>query len=384
MADKTIQIKRSRLIVWGVVVALLGVLIGSRAHYLGYKSQDFSSLNELQATLEKKFDGNVDRTKTLDGARAGLVDTLGDPYTTYLTQQQAKELSDDLKGNLSGIGAEIGFRNNVLSVIAPIANTPAAKAGLQAKDMIIKIDGKDPSGLSLEQAVNKIRGKAGTEVTLTIVRNGGQPFDVKITRANISVPSVTYKKEGDVGIITVSRFGDDTVQKVQQAATDLTTQGATKFVLDLRNNGGGYLQAAVGVGSVFMENKVVVEERKDGKTTDKLSTTANGALVGKPLVVLINSGSASASEITAGALQDQGVAKLVGEKSFGKGSVQEILDLAGGAQLKVTVAHWFTPKGRGIDKQGIEPDVVVKMTTEDINAGKDPQLDKAKELLSQQ
>lgn len=214
------------------------------------------------------------------------------------------------------------------------------------------------------------------------MRGSAAPVDIKITRADISVPSVTWKKDGDVGVITVSRFGDDTVDKVQQAATELTGQGATKFVLDLRNNGGGYLQAAVGVSNVFMDSKVVVEERKDGKTIDKLSTGTGGVLVGKPVVVLINGGSASASEITAGALQDQGVATLVGEKSFGKGSVQEIIDLAGGAQLKVTVAHWLTPKGRGIDKTGIKPDVEVKMTTEDINASRDPQLDKAKELLA--
>jgi len=383
VADTTIQIKRSRLIIGVIIIGLIGAFIGSKAHLFGYKAQDFSSLNDLQATLERKFDGDVDRTKTLNGAKAGLVDSLGDPYTTYLTQQQAQELSDDLKGNLSGIGAEIGFRNKQLTVIAPIANTPAAKAGLQPSDTIIKIDGKDPSGLSLEEAVSRIRGKAGTDVTLTIIRNNGNPYDIKITRANITVPSVTWKKEGDVGIITVSRFGDDTVTKIQQAATELESNGATKYVLDLRNNGGGYLQAAVGVSNVFMDNKVVVEERKGGKTTDKLSTKTGGALVGKPVVVLINGGSASASEITAGALQDQGVAKLVGEKSFGKGSVQEIIDLAGGAQLKVTVAHWFTPKGRGIDKQGIKPDVEVKMTAEDINAGRDPQLDKAKELLNQ-
>lgn len=383
MPDKTIQIKRSRLLLIVILIAFISGVIGSRWNTFGFTPQDFSSLNDLQATLERKFDGTVDAQKALDGAKAGLVDSLGDPYTTYLTKKQAQELADDLKGNLSGIGAEIGFRNKQLTVIAPIADTPAAKVGLQPNDMIIKIDGKDPSGLSLEEAVSKIRGQAGTEVTLTIVRNGSQPFDVKIKRANISVPSVTYKKEGDVGIITVSRFGEDTVVKVQEAATDLTNQGATKFVLDLRNNGGGYLQAAVGVSGVFMDSKVVVEERKDGKTTDKLSTGTGGALVGKPLVVLINGGSASASEITAGALQDHGAAKLVGEKSFGKGSVQEILDLVGGAQLKVTVAHWFTPKGRGIDKTGISPDVEVKMTDTDINANKDPQLDKAKELLNQ-
>ena len=383
MTDQTLQIKRSRLVLGAVVLALLAGLVGARWNTFGFATQDFSSLNDLQATLERKFDGDVDAQKALDGAKAGLVDSLGDPYTTYLTKEQAKELADDLKGNLSGIGAEIGFRNKLLSVIAPIADTPAAKAGLQPNDVIVKIDGKDPSSWSLEEAVSKIRGKAGTDVTLTIMRGNGTPFDVKITRADITVPSVTWKKDGDVGIITVSRFGDDTVTKVQQAATELESQGATKYVLDLRNNGGGYLQAAVGVSNVFMDNKVVVEERKGGKTTDKLSTSSGGALVGKPVVVLINGGSASASEITAGALQDQGVAKLVGEKSFGKGSVQEIIDLAGGAQLKVTVAHWFTPKGRGIDKQGIAPDVEIKMSTDDINAGKDPQLDKAKELLNQ-
>lgn len=383
MADNTITIKRSRLIIWGIVIALFAGLIGSRWQTFGYKSQDFSSLNDIKATLERKFDGNVDSAKALDGAKAGLVSSLGDPYTVYMTKKQAQELADDLKGSLSGIGAEIGFRNNQLTVTAPIANTPAAKAGLQPKDTIIKIDGNDPTGLTLDEAVSKIRGKAGTDVTLTIVRGNAAPMDVKIIRADINVPSVTWKKQGDVGIITVSRFGDDTVDLVKQAANELSAQGANKYVLDLRNNGGGYLQAAVGVSNVFMDNKVVVEERKDGKTTDKLSTSSGGTLVGKPVVVLINGGSASASEITAGALQDQGVAKLVGEKSFGKGSVQEIIDLAGGAQLKVTVAHWFTPKGRGIDKKGISPDVEVKMTTDDINAGRDPQLDKAILILNQ-
>lgn len=382
MADNTITIKRSRLLLGAIAIAFIAGVIGLRWSTFGFTPQDFSSLNNLQALLERKFDGTVDPAKTLDGAKAGLVSSLGDPYTVYLTKKQAQDLANDLKGNLSGIGAEIGFRNNQLTIIAPIANTPAAKAGLQPKDTIIKIDGKDPSGLTLDEAVSKIRGKAGTDVTLTIVRGSAAPVDIKITRADISVPSVTWKKDGDVGVITVSRFGDDTVDKVQQAATELTGQGATKFVLDLRNNGGGYLQAAVGVSNVFMDSKVVVEERKDGKTIDKLSTGTGGVLVGKPVVVLINGGSASASEITAGALQDQGVATLVGEKSFGKGSVQEIIDLAGGAQLKVTVAHWLTPKGRGIDKTGIKPDVEVKMTTEDINASRDPQLDKAKELLA--
>lgn len=380
---QVVQVKRSTLIIGAILIAVVANILGTRWIFFGYKSQDFSSLNSLQATLERTFDGTVDRQKALDGAKSGLVDSLGDPYTTYLTKKEAEALDDDLKGSLSGIGAEIGFRNNQLSVISPIADSPAAKAGLQAKDIIIKIDGKDPTGLSLEEAVSKIRGDAGTKVTLTLVRGNGQPFDVTITRANITVASVSWKKEGDIGIITVTRYGNDTVAKVEQAAKELDSQGASKYILDLRNNPGGYLQAAVGVSGVFLDNKVVVEERKGGKTTDKLSSSGGGTLVGKPLVVLINGGSASASEITAGALQDHGAAKLVGEKSFGKGSVQQIIDLAGGAQLKVTIAHWFTPKGRGIDKEGIKPDVTVVRTSEDINADRDPQLDKAEELLSQ-
>ena len=234
--------------------------------------------------------------------------------------------------------------------------------------------------MSVDTAVSKIRGKKDTQVTLTLVRGTTNPaFDVTITRADIIVPSVKWSmKSGNIGYIQLTRFGSDTATLTDKAATELKAQGATKIILDLRNNGGGYLDAGVAVASEFLPSgKLVVEERTDGKSRDKLLSTGGGKLVGLPLEILVNGGSASASEIVAGALHDNGVAKLVGEKTFGKGSVQEIKQLPGGAEFKVTIAHWFTPNGININKEGIKPDTEVKLTTEDFNASRDPQLDAA-------
>lgn len=344
---------------------------------------DFSSLNSLYGLMQRNFDGSIDNQKALDGAKAGLVAAGGDPYTVYLDAKSAKDLQNDLNGKLSGIGAEIGLKNNVVTVIAPITDTPAARAGLKAGDLIAKINNEDTTNMTVDQAVSKIRGDAGTKVTLKLVRSGADPFDVTITRAEISVPSVKWSlKNGNVAYINVTRFGPDTGNLVKQAATELKGQGATKVILDLRNDPGGYLDQGVAVASQFLDNgKLVVEERTGGKSTDKMNASGTALLKGMPTVVLINGGSASASEIVAGALKDNGVAKLVGEKSFGKGSVQEIKNLPDGAQLKVTVAHWYTPGGVNINKEGIKPDVEVKLTTEDFNASRDPQLDKALELL---
>ncbi len=345
---------------------------------------DFSSLNSVYALMQRNFDGTIDDQKALDGAKAGLVAAGGDPYTVFLDAKSAKQLANDLTGKLSGIGAEIGIKNNILTVIAPIADTPAAAAGLKTGDLIAKINNEDTSGMSVETAVSKIRGDAGTKVTLKLVRSGTpDPFDVTITRADITVPSVKSSlKNGNVAYITITRFGPDTAELVGQAATSLKAQGATKVILDLRNDPGGYLDAGVSVASQFLDSgKLVVEERSGGKSTNKLNASGGGLLKGMPTIVLINGGSASASEIVAGALHDNKVAQLVGEKSFGKGSVQEIKDLPDGAQLKVTVAHWYTPDGVNINKEGIKPDIEVKLTTEDFNANRDPQLDKALDLL---
>jgi carboxyl-terminal processing protease len=345
---------------------------------------DFSGLNDLYGLMQRNFDGRIDAAAALDGARKGLVAAGGDPYTTYMTADEAKELSNDLGGKLSGIGAEIGIKNNILTIIAPIAGTPAEQAGLRASDYITRINNEDTSNMSVDTAVSKIRGRAGTQVTLKIARAGTpEPFDVTITRADITVPSVTWSmKPGNIGYIKISRFGDDTTSLIDQAASALKGQGAKSVVLDLRNNGGGYLTAGVAVASEFLDQgQLVVEERTDGKSVERLSATGHPKLSGLPAVVLINGGSASASEIVAGALHDQHAARLLGEKSFGKGSVQEIKTLPGGAQLKVTVAHWYTPGGVNINKEGIKPDIEVKLTTDDYNASRDPQLDKALELL---
>jgi carboxyl-terminal processing protease len=345
---------------------------------------DFSSLNELYGLMQRNFDGQIDDTKALEGAKAGLVAAGGDPYTTYLTAKEAKDLNDSLTGKLSGIGAEIGKRNNFLTIIAPIDDTPAARAGLKAGDLIAKINDEDTTNMDVDTAVSKIRGDKGTQVKLKLVRAGvNDPIDVTITRDEITVPSVKWSmKNGNVAYIDVTRFGPDTADLVNKAATELKNQGAAKVILDLRNDPGGYLDAGVAIASEFLDaGKLVVEERTGGKSTNKLDATAGGKLRGLPTVVLINSGSASASEIVAGALHDNGVAKLVGEKSFGKGSVQEIKNLPDGAQLKVTVAHWYTPGGVNINKEGIKPDTEAKLTTDDFNANRDPQLDKALELL---
>jgi carboxyl-terminal processing protease len=342
---------------------------------------DFSSLNSLYGLMQRNFDGQIDDQKALEGAKAGLVAAGGDPYTVYLSSDEAKKLSDDLDGKLSGIGAEIGIKNNILTIIAPIDDTPAAKAGLRAGDLIARINNEDTTGMSVDAAVSKIRGDAGTKVTLKIVRPGQDPFDVTITRAEITVPSVKWSmKNGNVAYINITRFGPDTADLMDRAARELKAQGATKVVLDLRNDPGGYLNAAVSVASQFLESgKLVVEER--GHEKAKLNSESGGQLLGLPTMVLINGGSASASEIVAGALHDNKVAQLVGEKSFGKGSVQEIKSLPDGAELKVTVAHWFTPAGVNINKEGIKPDTEVKLSTDDFNANRDPQLDQALQLL---
>ena len=387
---KKIEVNPLVLVAGGLIIAVGafsagGTSYGQVSNLLAppTKQADFSSLNEVYGLMQRNFDGEIDEAKVIDGAKAGLVAAGGDPYTTYLDAKAAKQLADDLTGKLSGIGAEIGIKNSVLTVISPIADSPAAKAGLKAQDIIARINDEDTTGMSVESAVSKIRGDKDTTVKLKVIRSGEDPKDLTITRAEINVPSVKWSlKNGNVAYIQVTRFGPDTTQLVNQAARELKSQGARKVVLDLRNDPGGYLDAGVDVASEFLpQGKLIVEEKTGGKTKEKLTSKPGADLVGLPTVVLINGGSASASEIVAGALRDNNAAQLVGEKTFGKGSVQEIKNLPGGAQLKVTIAHWYTPKGVNINKEGIKPDVEVKLSTEDYNASRDPQLDKALELL---
>jgi carboxyl-terminal processing protease len=355
----------------------------------GINLDKFWQVNDI---LHKKFDGEINSEKQSQGAIEGMVASLGDPYTTYLTAKDNKELSDQLTGKLSGVGIEIGTKNDRLTVIAPIDGTPASKAGIRAGDVIVAIDGQDTSGLSTDEAVKKIRGDKGTEVILTIVRDGAAPQDIKIIRDDISVPSITTEiKPGNIGYIKIRTFGAETANDVSKAAQEFADAGVKAVIIDVRDNPGGYLDASVKISSQFMSSGVVVEERSRTEKNRVINAQSGGSLTKVPVVILINEGSASASEILAGALQDNGRAVLVGEKTYGKGSVQEIICLSSlsvGAEcktdsLKVTVANWYTPKGINISKEGIKPDVEVKLTTQDYNSNTDPQLVKALELAAQ-
>lgn len=339
---------------------------------------------KIRDLLYKKYDGDIDSTKLVEGSKAGLVASLGDPYTTYLDAKASKELADDLKGTLSGIGIEIGIKNNKLTVIAPIDGTPAALAGLKSGDTIAAIDGVDASTYTLDEAVTKIRGNKGTEVKLTIVRGSSSPKELKITRDTINVPSVKSEiKDGNIGYIKIRRFSEDTTSLMTQAANQFTSAKVHSVVIDLRDDPGGYLDSSVTVTSQFLKSGTVVEERSKFKDNKKLSATGSGQLTDIPVVVLINGGSASAAEIMAGALHDNNRATLVGEKTYGKGSVQEVVGLDKGANLKITVAHWYTPKGINISKEGIKPDIEIKNPATETNPANDPQLNKALEIAHQ-
>lgn len=390
MSQKRQSTKRVSLGIF-LVSLLIAFIVGTRVQFIGdyffspytnKGSQTLSSNLDLTETqkvydiLRKKYDGKLDTRLLEEGLQKGLVDAVGDPYTTFFTKDEAEEFTNDLNGTFTGIGAELGMRDKQLIVIAPVDGSPAQKAGVRAGDLIVKIGDDDASKLTVEKAVSKIRGDAGTDIKLGIVRDG-EAVDIVITRAEITVPSVVSKVEDGVGYLKISRFSDDTAGLAKQAATDFKKQNVKGVVVDVRDNGGGLLDSSVQVAGIWLDNKVAVEEKEGGRITDSLRTSSNTILEGVPTVVLINSGSASASEILAGALHDHGVATLIGEKSFGKGSVQELIDLPSGAKLKVTVARWHTPKGKNIDKEGIKPDIEVKRTADDYNNNRDPQKDKA-------
>lgn len=337
---------------------------------------DLSSVDAEYSLLRTQFDGKLTETQLLDGIKHGLAEATGDPFTDYFTTAENSDFSDQLSGTFTGIGAELAKENGVIVVVTPLHGYPAEKAGLMAHDAILKINDKDATVLTVNQAVDKIRGQKGTNVKLTIVRDGEQK-EFTITRDIISVPSVTWSETDDnIGILEIARFGEDTSTLTEKAAQEFRDKNVKGVLVDLRNNPGGYLDQAVTVGSLWIDQgKTVVDDRRDGKLEHSYQAVNSQQLKGMPTVVLVNGGSASASEILAGALKDYGVATLIGETTYGKGSVQEVHDLDKGSALKVTIAHWFTPKGTTIDKKGITPDQTVKLTADDVTAGKDPQKD---------
>lgn len=388
------------LIVGAVLIFLAGIQVGNGNFRFGKVTTEtankslpanlnYTSVEEVYDKLKSRFDGTLDANKLIDGLKAGLVGAAGDTYTEYMDAKEASDFEQQLDGTFSGIGAELDKRNDMVIVLAPIAGSPAEKSGLRSKDIIAEVDGETTANKTLQEVINKIRGKEGTDVTLTVYRENSDKLTITITRAVITIPSVEYKVlDGSIGYIKISRFGDDTTALATKAANELKSKNVTSVILDLRGDPGGLLSAAVDVSSLWLpRSKVVLQEKRDGKVIDTLTSTGTATLKGIKTIVLIDEGSASASEITAGALKDNGAATLVGVKSFGKGSVQQIEKL--GPQndptglLKVTVARWYTPNGRNIDKEGIAPDVEVKRTLAEFQADKDPQLDKAKELAGE-
>lgn len=316
----------------------------------------------------------------------GLVASLKDPYSEFMPPEKRKEFDQELSGSLDGIGIEVGVRNGVLTVVTPIKNSPADKAGIRAEDVIFEINGVESSTLSVSEAVSKIRGKKGTKVELTLKRKGtDKDIKVSIIRDTIMVPTLEAKvlKDG-VFMIRLNEFNGLSAGLFEKAMNEFYSSGYKKLILDLRNNPGGYLEASVSMASHFIPaGKVIVKEDYGTKkeAVYHRSKGFNAFPKNKKMVVLINGGSASASEILAGALSDYGVATLVGEKSFGKGSVQELISLPGDSSLKLTVATWWTPNNKSINKEGLVPSFVVKPTDDDIKKGKDVQLNKAIEIL---
>lgn len=333
-------------------------------------------------------DSYVDKDKLDDqtlfyGALKGLVAATGDPYTVFMDPKENKQFEDDLAGTFEGIGAEIGLKDEIITIISPLNDMPAAKAGLKAGDQVFAINGTSTAGMTVNEAVRQIRGAKGTNVTLTIFRKGEKDTkDYTITRNVIVIKSVKTELRSDgIYVISVSAFNNDTWNLFKTAVDDILVKKPKGIILDLRNNPGGYLETAVDMSSEWIEEGPVVIEKFSETKQDKYLSTGSAKLKNIPTVVLINKGSASASEIVAGALQDTKKATIVGEKSYGKGSVQSLINLEDGSSIKVTIAKWLTPKGLSINDQGITPDQEISIKAEDIAKDLDPQMQKALDIL---
>jgi carboxyl-terminal processing protease len=328
-------------------------------------------------------DQPVDNEKLIQGALKGMVDTLGDEHTAYMTPQELVDSTQSLSGEYEGIGALVNTEGEFLTITEPLPNSPAKAAGLLPGDQIIAVDGKDVTGEEPEAVRQKILGPKGSTVVITIRREGKDPFDVTIQRARVVVPSVEGKMlEDGIAYIKIRTFGQHTGDELKSAIEDLMKQNPTSLIVDLRNNGGGLLNTAVEVSSQFLKEGVVVYEQHGDGSKDTLNVKAGGLATDIRMVLLVNEFSASASEIVAGDLQDYQRATLIGHLTYGKGTVQQVIPLSDNqGAVRVTIARWLTPKERMINKVGITPDIAVEMTEDDMKAGRDPQLDKAIEFL---
>lgn len=382
-----------------VVLAIFLVLAGYQWGRLGVQGTNSGGQGVINATQPSGVDfrlfweawnkihatyfGEIDNAALTEGAIRGMVGALDDPYTVYLDPEAAAELGDGLSGVLSGIGAEVGVKDRRLVIVAPLPDSPASKAGLQPLDEIQKIDGEAVGDLSFVEAVRKIRGQEGTQVTLTIFRTGEEASrEIAVQRSKITIKSVTSEVRSDgIGYVKISSFHEDTSPALRDALDSFLAAKVTGVILDLRADPGGLLSEGISVTSLFIPGGDVVKSKLKDGTVKTYTVSAPAKMTDVPMIVLVDKGSASAAEIVAGALQDHGRARLLGEQTFGKGSVQELQDLSNGGQVKVTVAQWLTPKDRLINGIGITPDIVVEQSEEDVAAGRDPQLSRAIELL---
>lgn len=333
---------------------------------------------------ERHIDSGVfDLVKIRDEAIIGMLRGIGDPFTNYFPPKESQRFLEDIGGKFGGVGIEIGIRDDVLTVIAPLADTPGARAGILAGDVIIAIDDESTADLSLEESVGKIRGDRGTQVKLTINRDG-EIKDFEITRAEIKIPAarVTYLEDDSIAHVQLITFNRNIDPEFEKIANEIISKKVDRIILDLRNNPGGLLDSAINISSWFLSSTdIVVGEDFGNGERNNFTAYNNGKLRGKKVVILINKGSASASEIVAGALRDNNNIQLIGQTTFGKGSVQDVSELSNKGSVKFTIARWLTPDGHSIDKTGLVPDVEVELTTEDFEAGEDPQLDKAVEII---
>lgn len=329
-------------------------------------------------------DRPLDDLTLMRGAIRGMMDAIGDKQTYYMDPVLYESATSQLSGDYEGIGAYVDTQGDYLTIVSPIEGSPAEAAGLKPGDQIIAIDGVDMTGTAPEEARQKVLGPAGSTVKLTVARKGEEePLEFVITRAKITIPSVTGKMlENDIAYIDINQFGDKTTSELSAVLDELIAQNPKGIIIDLRNNGGGYLQTSIEVASEFIDKGVILYEQYGDGSRDTFNALGNGRATDLPIVVLINEGSASASEILAGALQDYGRAKLVGVLSYGKGSVQQWIPLSDdNGAARVTVAKWLTPKERAIDGVGLTPDFVVELTEDNAANNRDPQLDKAIEVL---
>jgi carboxyl-terminal processing protease len=393
------------------VLAFLIVLLGvfSFGTYVGYNNRpeidkvfsisnkekpseinaDFEPFWKVWNVLNEKAIKNkeISNQDRVWGATEGLAASLNDPYTVFLPPEENKLFNEEIAGSFEGIGAEIAMKDNVLTIVAPLKNTPSWNAGLKAGDKVLKIDDTMTNDMTVDEAINLIRGKKGTIVTLTVLRNGeNKTREIKVVRDQIEVPALETKLRDDkVFVISFYNFSEKATILFRDALLEFLDSGSDKLIIDLRGNPGGYLDSAIDIASWFIDQGKIIVSENFGEGVKQKDYRSHGPRLfdeNLSLVVLVDEGSASASEILAGALKEHGVATLVGEKTFGKGSVQELVPITDDTSLKVTVANWLTPKGTSISLQGLEPDVKVSLTAKDIEAGRDPQMDKAVEILN--